>query len=211
MGKTRYLLANIIIVLVIAALGIGGYYYYYESTNYVKTDDAKVTGDLVSVSSTAAGKLTEWQGTEGSTIDQNQTIGKVAAGNQSVAVTAPIGGTVVQSKAIKGQMVTPGQPLAQVVDMNKLYIQANIEETDIADVKVGDDVDILVDADTNTTFTGKVETVGYATNSLFSIIPTQNASGDYTKVVQRIPVKISVDNLPAGIVPGMNATVKIHK
>ncbi|MCC3377827.1 HlyD family efflux transporter periplasmic adaptor subunit, partial [Cohnella sp. REN36] len=80
----------------------------------------------------------------------------------------PVSGTVVQSTAIKGQMVTPGQPLAQVVDMNKLYVRANIEETDIADVKAGYDVDIIVDADTNTTFTGKVETVGYATNSLFS-------------------------------------------
>jgi multidrug resistance efflux pump len=202
---------NTLIFLVIVGLGIGGYYYYFDQQNYVTTEDAKVMGDIVPVAAETAGKLTDWKGKIGTVVAKGEVIGKVATGNGAVDVTAPIEGTIVQSKALESQWVAPGQPLAQLVDMKKLYIMANIEETSIQDVSIGQEVDITVDAFSGTKIKGKVTEIGLATNSVFSLLPQQNASGDYTKVVQRIPVKIEMESYPEAMVPGMNATVKIHK
>jgi multidrug resistance efflux pump len=88
---------------------------------------------------------------------------------------------------------------------------ANIEETEIKDISVGQEVDVIIDADEKTTIDGKVVEIGKATNSVFSLMPSQNASGDYTKEVEYIPVKISLENYSDKIVPGMNATVNIHR
>ncbi|SEN74881.1 efflux RND transporter periplasmic adaptor subunit [Lihuaxuella thermophila] len=211
MKTGKFLLLNALIFLVIVGLGIGGYYYYYDQQNYITTEDAKVMGDIVPVAAEAGGKLTAWNGKNGLVVAKGYVLGKVAAGNATVDVTAPSEGTIVQSKALEGQMVSPGQPLAQIVNMKKLYITANIEETSIEDVSVGQEADITVDAVNGTKIKGKVTEIGLVTNSVFSLLPQSHASGDYTKVVQRIPVKIEMENYPSGIVPGMNATVKIHK
>ncbi|MBA4493955.1 HlyD family efflux transporter periplasmic adaptor subunit [Paenactinomyces guangxiensis] len=211
MKTGRFLLLNTLIFIVIVALGIGGYYYYFNQSNYIDTEDAKVAGDVIPVSADSAGKLTEWKGQTGTVLKQGEMVGKVAVGTETKNITVPVSGTIVQSKVNEGQMVAPGQPLAQVVDMDKLYILANIEETDIKDVSVGQEVDITVDAQSDTKIKGKVTQMGLATNSVFSLLPQQNASGNYTKVVQRIPVKIEMESYPNGIVPGMNATIRIHK
>ncbi|MGA9172677.1 MAG: HlyD family efflux transporter periplasmic adaptor subunit [Thermoactinomyces sp.] len=211
MKTGKLLLINAVIFIIIVGLGIGGYYYYYNETNFVQTDDAKVMGDIVPVSVDSAGKLTEWRVNEGEKVSKGQSLGKVAIGPKTVDIQSPIDGTVVESNGIAGQMVTPGQALADVVNLEKLYIVANIEETAIKDISVGQEVDITVDADSDTRIKGKVEQIGQATNSVFSLLPQNNASGDYTKVVQRIPVKIEMDSYPNGLVPGMNAEVKIHK
>lgn len=211
MKTGKFLLLNTLIFLVIVGLGIGGYYYYFDQQNFITTEDAKVMGDIVPVVVETAGKLTEWKGRIGTVVAKGEAIGKVAAGNGAVDVTAPIEGTIVQSKALESQWVAPGQPLAQIVDLKKLYIMANIEETSIQDVSIGQEVDITVDAFSGTKIKGKVTEIGLATNSVFSLLPQQNASGDYTKVVQRIPVKIEMESYPEAMVPGMNATVKIHK
>lgn len=108
-------------------------------------------------------------------------------------------------------MVAAGQTLVQMVDLNKLYIEANIEETEIKDVSVGQEVDIKIDAEEGTKIKGTVKKIGKATNSVFSLLPQQTASGDYTKVVQRIPVVIEMESYPDTVVPGMNATILIHK
>ncbi|MFC7440222.1 HlyD family secretion protein [Laceyella putida] len=202
---------NAFIFLVIVALGISGYYYYYNTTNFIDTEDARVTGDIVPVSATVGGMVKDWKGQEGKTVTEGQVLGKVMVGNQATDIVSPIAGTIVQSKLVDGQMVAPGQVVAQVVDLSKLYIQANIEETVINDVRVGQEVDIVVDAEPDTKIEGKVAQIGLATNSMFSLIPQQSASGDYTKVIQRIPVKIEMDNYSEALVPGMNATIRIHK
>ncbi|MBA4541648.1 efflux RND transporter periplasmic adaptor subunit [Thermoactinomyces daqus] len=211
MKTGKLLLINAVIFIIIVGLGIGGYYYYYNETNFIQTDDAKVMGDIVPVAADSAGKLTEWKVNEGDQVTKGQALGKVNIGSNTVDIQAPIDGTIVQNKGLVGQMVAPGQALADVVDFSKLYILANVEETEIKDISVGQEVDITVDANSDTRIKGKVEQIGQATNSVFSLIPQNNASGDYTKVVQRIPVKISMDNYPDGLVPGMNAEVKIHK
>jgi multidrug resistance efflux pump len=95
--------------------------------------------------------------------------------------------------------------------MNNLFVTANIDETKIQDVRVGDTVDVYVDAFPGTNLTGSVQSIGLATASTFSLIPSTNTNANFTKVKQVIPVTIKLTNIPGGLVPGMNVSVRIHK
>jgi multidrug resistance efflux pump len=86
-----------------------------------------------------------------------------------------------------------------------------VEETELHKVKAGQFVEFTVDAFPNVYFTGQVSSLGDATVSTFSLLPSQNTGGNFTKVVQRIPVKISIKDFQGcRLLPGMNAIVKIH-
>jgi multidrug resistance efflux pump len=217
MSTKRLLILNIIILLVLVGGGFGGYAYYYKTVNYISTDNAQVSGQQVTVAATATGKLTDWKGAVGNHFSKDSSVGTItttdATGNPvKMDVTVPTDGTVVQSNAVQESFVAAGTPLAQVYDLNHLWVTANIEETKIDQVAVGQDVDIYVDAFPNSTLKGKVEQIGLATSGTFSLLPSSNTSGNYTKVTQVVPVKVSVDdNKGVAIVPGMNVTVRIHK
>ncbi|SDX32455.1 HlyD family secretion protein [Marininema mesophilum] len=211
MKTSRVILLNILILVVIAGAGIGGYAYYNYSMNYVSTDDAKVKADITPLAAQSAGKLASWDGKEGKEYKKGDVIGKIKGETGVSDVRAPIDGTIIRDQVKEGQMVAAGQPLSSMADMKDLYIEANIEETDLKDVKKGANVDIVIDEDTDTTIEGDVERIGLATAATFSIMPDQNASGDYTKTVQRVPVRISMDNIPSDVVPGLNASVEIDK
>lgn len=129
----------------------------------------------------------------------------------SIPIKAPIRGTIIQNIVDPGQIVAPGQPLAMIADLSKVYVIANINETKITDVKPGQSVDINLDAYPADKFTGRVEVIIRATASTFSMIPTGTTSGSYTKVVQKIPVQISIGTMGREILPGMSATVRIEK
>ncbi|WP_406677208.1 HlyD family secretion protein [Moorella sp. ACPs] len=228
---SRKLVVILVLVLALAGAGAIAFYYYYESLNYASTDDARVAADTVTVSPEIAGKLLEWRIQEGDEVKAGQVLGRqdlestltssavnpqalgTAAGvmARKAEIRAPIDGRVLQSKAVVGQMAAPGMPLAIIADTNNLYISANIKETVIARVKAGQMVDVRIDAYPGRVFSGRVTSIGRATTSVFSLLPAQNASGNYTKVTQVIPVKIQlVDAGDVQLMPGMNATVRIH-
>ncbi|OTQ83885.1 transporter [Bacillus subtilis subsp. subtilis] len=210
MNRGRLILTNIIGLIVVLAIIAGGAYYYYQSTNYVKTDEAKVAGDMAAITAPAAGKVSDWDLDEGKTVKKGETVAKIK-GEQTVDVKSIMDGTIVKNEVKNGQTVQAGTTIAQTIDMDNLYITANIKETDIADIEVGNSVDVVVDGDPDTTFDGTVEEIGYATNSTFDMLPSTNSSGNYTKVTQKIPVKISIKNPSDKVLPGMNASVKISK
>jgi len=131
-------------------------------------------------------------------------------------VIAPSGG-VVSKKAVEvGQLVQPGQPLMTVVPLDDVWITANLKETESADVTPGDSATITVDAYKGRDFCGHVESLSPATGAKFSLLPPDNATGNYTKVVQRIPVRIRLDcstvDAAHPLRPGMSAvaTIKTH-
>ena len=130
-------------------------------------------------------------------------------------VIAPSNG-VVSKKAVElGQLVQAGQPLMTVVPLEDVWVTANLKETETADVTPGDSADITVDAYKGVHFRGHVESLSPATGAKFSLLPPDNATGNFTKVVQRIPVRIHLDS-PADpthtLRPGMSvvATIKTH-
>lgn len=217
MSTKRLLLLNIIILLVLVGGGFGGYAYYNSAVNYLSTDNAQIAGQQVTITATANGKLTDWNGKVGSTLSKDAKVGTIATTDVTgkpvnIDVTTPTNGTIVQNNGVQNSFVAAGTPLATVYDLNNLWVTVNIDETKINEVAVGQDVDIYVDAFPNNTLKGKVQQIGLATSGTFSLLPSSNTTGNYTKVTQVVPVKVSIDdNKGLTIVPGMNVTVRIHK
>lgn len=213
-GKRKVIMLAVSAMMVIVIGGIG-LYYWYNSTYYVATEDARVTGDLVKVSPQISGKLLEFNVEEGDIVYQDQILGRQEMANltdsniEQSLIRAPINGLVIKKQANIGEIASSGQALAMLIDPEKLYISANIEETKLHRVKPGQMVDIRVDQFEGIRFIGKVTFVGLASNSTFSLLPT-STSGTFTKVVQRIPVKIELDKQDTLLLPGTNAVVKIH-
>ena len=105
---------------------------------------------------------------------------------------SPIAGFVAGKRVELGQVVAAGQPLFAVVPLEHLYVTANYKETELTDVRVGQRVELHVDTYPHDHFEGRVDSIMAATGSVFSLIPPQNATGNFVKVVQRVPVKIAL-------------------
>jgi membrane fusion protein (multidrug efflux system) len=126
-------------------------------------------------------------------------------------VVAPSAGVVTKKSVEVGQIVQPGQGLLVLVPLHDIWVTANFKETQLAKVRPGQQAEIQVDM-YGKTFTGHVDSIAGATGARLSLLPPENATGNYVKVVQRIPVKIVLDLLPsepAVLRPGMNVTATI--
>lgn len=127
-----------------------------------------------------------------------------------LTVPSPIGGVVNKTLVDAGEYVSAGQPLLMMHDPDKLWVEANIKETDIGELRVGQPVDITVDAYPDRPYHGHVTVIGRAATSQFALLPDPNPSGNFTKITQRIPVRIALDDGPVKqIGPGMMVEVDI--
>jgi membrane fusion protein, multidrug efflux system len=127
-------------------------------------------------------------------------------------IIAPTAGFVAKRNAETGALVQPGQSLMSIVPDRDVWVTANLKETQLANVRTGDPVEFSVDAYPGRKFTGRVESLSPATGARFSLLPPDNATGNFTKVVQRVPVKIAVDQPTdtTGLLrPGMSVDVDI--
>lgn len=212
--KRKKILLGVLAAMIAVLLSIV-LYYWYNNSHYVSTEDAKVDADLVYVTPQISGRLIEFQSEEGDMVKKDQIMGRQQFSGTSPAnieqslIRSPIDGIVIKKQANIGQIYSSGQTLAVVVGMNNLYITANIEETKLRKVQVGQSVDIKIDEFGSHKFKGKVKSVGRAASSAFSLLPS-STSGTFTKVVQKVPVKISLNNFDKDILPGTNAVIKIH-
>jgi membrane fusion protein (multidrug efflux system) len=107
-------------------------------------------------------------------------------------VVAPVGGIVSRKQVEVGQLVQAGQPLLTVVSDTGVWVTANFKETQLSDLRVGQPVELEVDAYGGCSAKGKVESVSAATGAKFALLPPDNATGNFTKVVQRVPVRIAI-------------------
>jgi membrane fusion protein (multidrug efflux system) len=127
-------------------------------------------------------------------------------------ILAPTAGVVSNKTIEPGQLVAAGQPLLALVPLAEVWVVANMKETEVRDVKPGATVDVEVDAYPGQPVAGTVVSVGPATGARFSLLPPDNATGNFTKVVQRIPVRIRVrqsDDPLRPLRPGMSVFVTI--
>jgi membrane fusion protein (multidrug efflux system) len=130
---------------------------------------------------------------------------------QYTQIVAPISGEVNKTVVV-GLNVQPGQQLLTVVPLDEIWITANFKETQLRQMKVGQKSEIHVDS-SGQTFKGHVDSVAGATGPLFSLLPPENATGNYVKIVQRIPVKIVLDpgeNQDHQLRPGMNVVPDVY-
>jgi membrane fusion protein (multidrug efflux system) len=113
---------------------------------------------------------------------------------QRTKLYSPVDGKVSKKTVTVGNLVAPGTPLMSIVPSEQPWVVANFKETQLTDVKVGQPVDVEVDAFPGRVFHGKVQSLSAGTGATFALLPPDNATGNFTKVVQRIPVKIVFDS-----------------
>ncbi len=126
-------------------------------------------------------------------------------------IVSPVDGVVSNRTVEVGQNVQQGQELMQVVNLDDVWVVANFKETQLQDMKVGDPVTIHVDA-TGKDYKGRVQSIAGASGAMFSLLPPENATGNYVKVVQRIPIKITFDPKEIQgheLSPGMSVEPKV--
>ena len=128
-------------------------------------------------------------------------------------ITAPVDGHVTQRSAAPGNYVTPGQDLMTIVPL-QVWVTANFKETQLAQMRPGQAVAVTADACGSQALSGHIDSIQRGAGQAFGILPPENATGNYVKVVQRVPVKILLDSVPQGCVlgPGMSVepSVKVR-
>jgi membrane fusion protein (multidrug efflux system) len=128
-------------------------------------------------------------------------------------ITAPASGEVSRKQVEVGQLVAPGQPLLSIVADTGVWVTANFKETQLATIRPGQPVEFEIDAYGGCVGEGKVASVSGATGAKFALLPPDNATGNFTKVVQRVPVRIAVTKPCSGnhpLRPGLSANVHVN-
>ncbi|MGB8478578.1 MAG: HlyD family secretion protein [Acidobacteriaceae bacterium] len=142
-------------------------------------------------------------------------IGVIESQLQNTVIAAPMTGVVAKRWVLTGDVIQPGQPVFTIYDLKDIWVTANLEETKLGHIHLNDPVEIDVDTYPGVKFSGRVFEIGNYTASEFSLIPPNNASGNFTKVTQRVPIKISIVDPPAGdgskpvFRPGMSVEVSV--
>jgi multidrug resistance efflux pump len=210
---------GLIIVAVLTLLEVLAFAgtYLLHTRHYVSTDNAQVDGDQIMINAPATGLVTDWLIGEGSTVRDNQAIGRIQAVGSGAqpkrAVRSPGTGTIAVSAVVEGQYVTEGTTLAAAYDPNAMYITARVAETDIGDVHLGQQVDISVDAFPDAQVSGVVTKVRGAAAGESTIFPSLDADPtNPLKVDQYIPVQIAISNSGGTrLLPGMSVVVDIRR
>lgn len=131
----------------------------------------------------------------------------------NTVIVSPFDGIISKKSVEVGQYAQAGSPLCSAVDFTHLYVSANFKETQIEHMKPGQEVDLKVDAFPHARLKGRLESFGGATGAKFSLLPPDNASGNFVKITQRVPVKIAITEFPqemAGlIIPGLSVVADV--
>jgi membrane fusion protein (multidrug efflux system) len=137
---------------------------------------------------------------------------KAAYSLQQATVRAPADGVIAQASSFKvGQFVGAGTPLFSLVEVDDTWVEANFKETQLTRMKDGQKAEVTFDTYPSRTFEATVQSLGAGTGAEFSLLPAQNATGNWVKVTQRIPVKLKLDNPPSdlALATGMSAQVSV--
>lgn len=148
MKEKRKTIILLILCAMLITLGGVGFYYWYNNENFVSTEDAKVDGDFISITPQVSGKLLEFNAKEGDKDVKDQILGRLDtngladANIDSALLRAPTNGIIIKKETEEGQYVSAGSTLAVMIDPEKLYITANIEEIKVEKLHEGQSVDI---------------------------------------------------------------------
>ena len=124
-------------------------------------------------------------------------------------IKSPIPAVIDRTFTLQGEYVQSGQRILLLHNPDEVWVEANIKETQVGHLKLGQPVIVSVDAYPNEHFVGKVARIGSATTARFALLPTPNPSGNFTKITQRVPVKINLVKMPKPLTPGMMVEVEI--
>jgi membrane fusion protein (multidrug efflux system) len=144
-------------------------------------------------------------------------IGVISQQLTNTRLYAPMNGVIAKRWLLAGDIAQPGQSIYTITQNKKLWVIVFLEETNIAKTHIGQKAIFTIDAFSGVKFSGKIFSIGANTASMFSLIPANNASGNFTKVTQRIPIKVSIESANKGdigsykILAGMSVVMKLEK
>jgi multidrug resistance efflux pump len=230
-AKPRRNVRRVLVPLVAVAVVAGalfGFNAWWNGTHYVSTENAQIMGQPIQVGSMNAGRIASVDATVGAQVHRGDVLAQVAlpsvvgtgqsgapkldflgAADTRVDVQAPIDGVVIAVSGAIGSTVAQGQPIVTLVDPAQLYVNANIDETKVGRVHAGQVVEVHVDT-LDRTVEGRVEAVTPATAATFSLLPSANTTGNFTKVTQVVPTRIAVNFGNAPGLLGSSVSVKIR-
>jgi multidrug resistance efflux pump len=206
-GWGKWIAAALITLLLAGGAAIGTHF-IRQSMGYLTTDNARVTTTLVAVTPTIPGLLERFDLYEGRYVNVDEVLGWVAGDE---AMRSPVDGLVIHTAATRGQLVMPGETLAIIADTNNVHIQANIEETDIKNLRIGQPVTVTIDTFGNREFTGYISEINRITTAeLSGQAMFFNTGGNFTRVTHLIPIEIIItDDVNLDNFIGVNARVRI--
>jgi membrane fusion protein, multidrug efflux system len=143
-------------------------------------------------------------------------LGVIQTQLENTVIASPMTGVVSKRWVLTGDVVQPGQSIFTIYNIRDIWVTANLEETSLSNLRIGDRVQISVDTYPDMNFSGTILRLGSNTASQFSLIPPNNASGNFTKVTQRVPIRISIERADssrsqfAKLLPGMSVEVKVR-
>ena len=178
-----------------------------------EASSASANAALAAARSRAIAAEAQSRGAEGEALSQRAAADEATLELSYTRIVAPRGGVVAKKGIEVGQLVQPGQPLLVIVPLDDVWVVANLKETQIKHLRPGDRAVFVADSYPGRRYRGHVESLSPATGAKFSLLPPDNATGNFVKVVQRVPVKIVLDgpndpNYP--LRPGMSVRVDIH-
>ena len=164
---------------------------YDQAAAAKETADAQVEAARKSISAAEANLVVSARKTD----TERATLDNARLQRTYATITAPVSGFVSRKSAEPGMVLAPGQPLCAIVplDSSEIWVEANFKETQLRRVKPGQKVTLEADLDPSKAYTGRVDSLSAGTGAAFSLLPPENATGNWVKVVQRLPVKIVFD------------------
>ncbi|HYC68425.1 HlyD family secretion protein [Brevundimonas sp.] len=192
----------------------------WVSQQRIETEQASVRTAQASVAEAQAALVAEQRaaGVLGSTRDQSvatveqarAAVDKARIALERTVIRAPVSGVVGARGVRVGQYVRPGGTILSIVPLGDTYVVANFKETQLGRLRIGQTVEIKADAFKGEPLTGHIESFAPATGSEFALIPIENATGNFTKITQRVPVRIRVDRRAgAALRPGLSVEIKV--
>lgn len=218
MSRRLVMITIATVVLFVVVLGLVGYFSYINIA-YVDTLHARVDGAIIQVRAPAMGRLVEMPLEIGDAVAEYEELalletaavstgGQAALARMMIPVRAPMSGLIADKVVHDGDVLTAGQTIATLVDPDRIWITANVHETRIAQVHVGQWVRIKVrNRAVRRTFWGRVEQIGRATN--VALTGGARGAGASASSIAEVPVRISVDPAGYALYPGMTADVRI--
>ena len=218
----------IFIVVVVILLGgiTTGVYLGYQNYEFVSTDNAQIAGSRVDINATSASQIISLDVDYGSYVEKGQevaTVGEPRSANALVAgmglkdtpvgraaIESPVNGYVAAIWAYPGQVMGPGTLIVTLYDISDTWVIANLSEADLYKIEPGQQVEVAVDSLGGLKLKGSVVGIAAASAATFSLLPANNTTGNFIKVTQLVPVKISIENPGHYIlIPGTSVEVKI--
>jgi multidrug resistance efflux pump len=220
-GKVIFVVALVVVLGGLVTIG----FLAYQNYKYVSTDNARISAPLIAVPALAPSQIISLDVDIGSYVERGQKMAVMGvprpdtpADRQGLkdiplgraSLDAPVSGYVAAVWSYPGQVVSAGASIVTLYDASNTWVTANISEADLHRVQPGQEVEVTVDSLGGAKLKGKVDGISAATAATFSLMPQNNTTGNFIKVAQVVPVKISVDN-PANyvLIPGTSVEVKI--